>query len=126
MLVVGGGPAGASTAAYAARAGLGVVLVDRAVFPREKPCAEYLSPEASRDLEALGVLEGIEASGAERLFGMRFVSVDGVAVTGRFARAEGYPPFRPYGLAVRRTVLDTVLLRAAGRAGADVREGVAP
>jgi flavin-dependent dehydrogenase len=125
VLVIGGGPAGASTAALAARAGLDVLLVDRAVFPREKPCAEYLSPEAARDLEALGVLAEIEASGAERLAGMRIVSDDGASVTGRFAGASGFAPYRAYGLAVRRTVLDTALVRAAARAGAEVREGVA-
>jgi 2-polyprenyl-6-methoxyphenol hydroxylase-like FAD-dependent oxidoreductase len=74
LLVVGGGPAGASTAAWAARAGLDVLLVDRATFPRAKPCAEYLSPEATRDLDALGVLEEVEASGAARLTGMRIVA----------------------------------------------------
>jgi len=125
VLVVGGGPAGAATAAFAARSGLRVIVVDRAVFPREKPCAEYLSPEAGRDLEALGVLDELLASGAERLTGMRIVSDDGAAVTGRFAAAEGFPPFRPWGLAVRRTVLDPALLRAAARAGAEVREGAA-
>jgi flavin-dependent dehydrogenase len=125
VLVVGGGPAGASTAAYLARAGLDVLVVDRAVFPRHKPCAEYLSPECARDLEVLGVLDAIEAAGAQRLEGMRIVSDDGVAVTGRFAGAAGFPPYRPYGLAVRRTVLDTALLRAAAQAGAEVREGVA-
>jgi flavin-dependent dehydrogenase len=125
VLVIGGGPAGASTAALAARAGLRVLLVDRAVFPREKPCAEYLSPEASRDLEDLGVLAEVEAAGAERLAGMRIVSDDGAGVTGRFAGDPRFAPYLPYGLAVRRTVLDTALLRAAARAGADVREGVA-
>lgn len=125
MLVIGGGPAGTSTAALAARAGLRVLLVDRAVFPREKPCAEYLSPEASRDLEDLGVREEIEAAGAERLAGMRIVSDDGAEVTGRFVGDPRFTPYLPYGLAVRRTVLDTALLRAAARAGVEVREGVA-
>ena len=50
VLVVGGGPAGASTAAFLARAGVDVLVVDRARFPRTKPCAEYLSPQASRIL----------------------------------------------------------------------------
>jgi flavin-dependent dehydrogenase len=121
---VGGGPAGTATAITAARAGLEVLLVDRAVFPREKPCAEYLSPEAGRDLEALGVLADVEAAGAQQLEGMRIVSDDGAAVTGRFSAATGFVPHRPYGLAVRRTVLDTILLRAAARAGVEVREGV--
>jgi len=125
VLVIGGGPAGASTALRAARAGLDVLLVDRAVFPREKACAEYLSPEAGRDLEDLGVLAEVEAAGAQKLAGMRIVSDDGADVTGRFAGAHDFTPYRPYGLAVRRSVLDTVLVRAAERAGVTVRTGVA-
>lgn len=46
VIVVGGGPAGASAAWHCAQAGLSVCLVDRARFPRSKPCAEYLSPKA--------------------------------------------------------------------------------
>lgn len=99
--------------------------MDRAVFPRDKPCAEYLSPECGRDLEALGVLDEVLTAGAQRLTGMRIVSDDGASVTGRFDAAPGFPPYRPYGLAVRRTVLDAALLRAAACAGAEVREGVA-
>jgi flavin-dependent dehydrogenase len=124
LLVVGGGPAGASTAAWAARAGLDVLLVDRATFPRAKPCAEYLSPEATRDLDALGVLEEVEASGAARLTGMRIVADDGTDVVGRFRRTPTRSPYRPYGLALPRSRLDTIVLAAAARAGAVVRQGV--
>ena len=87
VLVVGGGPAGAATATWCARAGLSVALVDRAVFPRHKACAEYLSPEAGRDLEALGVLGEVERAAPARLAGFRLVSDDGVSVTGHFAGA---------------------------------------
>jgi flavin-dependent dehydrogenase len=127
VLVVGGGPAGAATATWCARAGLAVIVVDRAVFPRHKACAEYLSPEAGRDLEALGVLGEVERAAPARLTGFRLVSDDGVAVTGRFAGggARAYPPFRPYGLALPRATLDGIVLEAASRAGAEVRQGVA-
>jgi len=46
VLVVGGGPAGSSVATFLARKGVDVRVVDRAHFPRPKPCAEYLSPQA--------------------------------------------------------------------------------
>jgi flavin-dependent dehydrogenase len=125
VLVVGGGPAGAATAAWAARAGLDVLLVERAVFPRPKACAEYLSPEAARDLEGLGVLEEVEASGAARLDGMRIVADDGAEVVARFP-SDGVPrPYRPYGLALPRSRLDAIVLAAAERAGATVLQGVA-
>lgn len=124
VLVVGGGPAGASCAAFCARAGLRTVLIDRSVFPRDKPCAEYLSPEAARDLDALGVLGDVEAAGAVRLTGFRLVSDDGRDVSGRYAGATPFTPFRPFGLALPRRTLDPIVLGAARAAGADVREGV--
>src|SRR5678815_5909200 len=47
-LVVGAGPAGSASAALLADAGWRVLAIDRATFPREKPCSEYMSPEAVR------------------------------------------------------------------------------
>ena len=123
LVVVGAGPAGSATAAWAARAGLDVLVVERERFPREKACAEYLSPEATHDLEALGVLEEAEA-GAARLTGMRIVSDDGSAVVGRFPAARPGAP-RPCGLALPRSRLDALVLGAARKAGASVLEGVA-
>src|SRR5207245_5425889 len=52
--VVGAGPAGATTALLLARAGASVLLLDRAHFPRDKPCSEYLSPATTDVLERLG------------------------------------------------------------------------
>jgi menaquinone-9 beta-reductase len=59
VIVVGGGPAGASTAWALAREGVDVLVLDRAKFPRDKICAEYLSPQASRILSDMGVLDEI-------------------------------------------------------------------
>ena len=69
-LSVGAGPAGSSAAWHLASAGAGVVMLDRARFPRDKPCAEYLSPEASRILSAMGALDACERAGAAHLAGM--------------------------------------------------------
>ncbi len=122
-IVVGGGPAGASTAFGLARAGVRVCVLDRAHFPRPKPCAEYLSPQASRLLHDLGVLDAIEHSGAAHLAGMIVRAPNGSLIQGDFVAQHGYSAFRDRGLAVRRTVLDTILLDAARRMGAEVREG---
>jgi flavin-dependent dehydrogenase len=45
VLIVGGGPAGSSCATVLAAAGRDVLIVDAAVFPREKPCGGWITPE---------------------------------------------------------------------------------
>lgn len=123
VLVVGGGPAGASTAWQLASLGLDVLVVDRARFPRDKTCAEYLSPEASRLLDLMGVLDAAEAAGAAQLGGMIVRAPSGDVIHGQFAAGHGFRGFRDRGLALRRRVLDALLLDAARAAGARVEEG---
>src|SRR5438270_267982 len=84
VLVVGGGPAGSSVAFALAKAGVDVLLVDRARFPRPKPCAEYLSPEASRILADMGALCAVEESGAAALAGIRVRAPNGAVIAGDF------------------------------------------
>ncbi len=122
VIVVGGGPAGASTAWFLARAGMDVLLVDRARFPRDKPCAEYLSPQASRILSEMGVLGAIEDAGAAQLAGMRVRAPNGVVIHGEFAASHGFRGFRDRGLALPRRQLDALLLARTRDAGARVIE----
>ena len=117
VIVVGAGPAGSATARLLARAAMRVLLVDRARFPREKPCSEYLSPESTRVLERLGteVLDAVAAAAPARLTGMKVVAPSGTSVVGRF---------ETFSFALPRTTFDTILRDAAAAAGAEVREGV--
>jgi flavin-dependent dehydrogenase len=112
VIVIGGGPAGSATAYRLARLGVDVALVDRAHFPRAKPCAEYLSPEAVRGLGAIGALDDVEGLGGARLAGMTVRAPDGTEFGARFG-----------GLGVARVELDAVLLARARDAGVRVREG---
>src|SRR5207244_589000 len=126
-IVVGGGPAGSATALLLARAGASVLLLDRARFPRHKACSEYLSPATTPILERLGagVLASIERAAHAKLYGMKVVAPSGAAMSGRFASDHGHAPPRPYSFAVSRAAFDMVLLRAAERAGAVIRERTA-
>lgn len=121
VVIAGAGPAGAATAIHFSRAGLRVLVVDRASFPRDKPCSEYMSPDTLRLLDRLGVLSRLDAAGGHPLPGLRVVAPYGSELLGLFGRAGG-TPFRGRGLSLRRTDLDAALVSAAREAGAVVRE----
>jgi len=124
VLVVGAGPGGSATAIHLARAGYQVAAVDRAAFPRDKVCSEYMSPQTVRLLDRLGVVGRLEAAGAAPLRGTAVIAARGSRLQGRFAAVE--PPLDyPTGLSVARRILDHALVEAARGAGAVVLERTA-
>ncbi len=125
VAIVGAGPAGAASAIHLARGGQSVALLDRAIFPRDKPCAEYLSPAVEPLLYALGIEAPLEAERPHRLRGFRIYAPDGSVIQGDFAAtrgADGQSLFET-GLVIRRLLLDAAIVEGARRAGAEVREG---
>jgi geranylgeranyl reductase family protein len=111
VAIVGGGPAGSTAAYRLARAGASVLVVDRATFPRDKPCGGGVTGRAARLLpfSIEPVVEDVVGRLECRLqYGPRFV---------RVSRA-------PLALMTQRRRLDHFLLEEAAEAGADVRDGV--
>jgi geranylgeranyl reductase family protein len=121
VVIVGGGPAGASTAIALARRGVDVLLFDRAKFPRDKVCGDVLLPEVRSGLQALGLDVTRLGKRAYRCTGARYVGPRGPQIAGDFADADGNP--RPWWM-VRRREFDEWLLAEASRAGASVIEGI--
>ncbi|MDB4948784.1 MAG: NAD(P)/FAD-dependent oxidoreductase [Gemmatimonadetes bacterium] len=121
VLVAGGGPAGAATAAHLARAGLRVTLLDRQRFPRDKVCGDFVGPAAMVELDALGVT-GVPEYRATNVIRHAAVHLNGVELIRQpLPQVEGMPA---YGRVIPRMLLDAWLLDAARRAGANLVEGV--
>lgn len=118
VVVVGGGPAGSSTAALLAKEGRSVLLLEREKFPRYH-IGESLIPGVWPTLDRLGVREKLEGLGCVRKYG-------GSLVWGRdlpmwtFSFADGGP--YPYAYQVRRADFDALLLGHARELGAHVLE----
>jgi flavin-dependent dehydrogenase len=124
VVVVGAGPAGAAISILLAEHGLAAIVLDRARFPRDKICGEYLSPEAGRVLDRLGVLKTLDGAGAVPLEGMRITAPDGTRLQGVYRAAGAFRPYRGHALGVSRSVLDAVLVERVRALGVDIREGV--
>ncbi len=74
VIVVGAGPAGSTAAASLARRGRDVLLLDRAEFPRDKPCGDGIPPGTVGILHDLGLREGLDGAGFTRVRAVRLVS----------------------------------------------------
>jgi geranylgeranyl reductase family protein len=121
VLVAGGGPAGAATAARLAREGLRVTLLDHRAFPRDKVCGDFVGPAALVELEALGVTARAEYR-RTNVIRQAAVHLDGTELIRRpLPEAEGLPP---YGRTIPRMQLDAWVLDVARSSGAEVVEGV--
>src|SRR5437870_7547379 len=76
VIVVGAGPAGSTVAMLLAASSVRVRIVDRATFPRDKPCGDYCNPGAVGLLRDLGMLPAVLDAGAAVISAMRVYAQD--------------------------------------------------
>ena len=116
-LIAGGGPAGASCAAFCAEAGLKVLVLEREHFPREKVCGDCLNPLCWAVLERMGTADAVRALALSRLESVEIATLNRTLLH--------YPlPRHDYGeIAVKRSLLDAVLTQRASQLGAEIRHG---
>jgi flavin-dependent dehydrogenase len=120
VLVIGGGPAGATTAGMLAQRGIRVVLIEKARHPRFH-IGESLLPANLPLLERLGVGDKVRAIGMQK-WAAEFISPwDGRRQ--EFEFADSWDKSMPFAYQVRRSEFDEILIRRAAELGAEVIEG---
>ncbi|MDR3664723.1 MAG: geranylgeranyl reductase family protein [Mycobacterium sp.] len=116
LIVAGGGPAGSAAAWQAAQTGASVVVLDKAQFPRDKPCGDGLTARGVSYLQKMGLARQVAT----------FHRINRVTVFSpsqwelSFPRRPGMPD---HGCTISRTQLDTLLLKHAESTGAEIRQG---
>ena len=120
VIVIGGGPAGSTTATMLARQGVRVLLLEGAVFPRHH-VGESLLPASLPVLEELGVLSDVEQAGFLTKWGATMVwGKDAQPWSWYFKETSTR---YPHSYQVWRPQFDKLLLDNSRGHGVDVREG---
>ena len=116
VLVVGGGPAGAATSYWLARAGHRVVCVERKTFPRDKTCGDGLTPRAVKQLADMGLYDALTPY--HRYSGLRAVA-HGITLELSW---PDHPTYPDHGFVVRRRDLDQLVFEHAAATGAETHQ----
>ncbi len=111
VIIAGAGPAGAICAAYLARAGVDVLLIDKELFPRDKACGDMLREGIVKHIEKLEAVDVLD----EKSTCIRKIKLVGSA------GSEATVPFECYALP--RFELDKLLVDTAKSWGVEVRQG---
>ncbi|MFF0861353.1 NAD(P)/FAD-dependent oxidoreductase [Nonomuraea sp. NPDC003560] len=136
--IIGGGPGGATAAAYLAKAGLSVAVFERETFPREH-VGESLVPATTPVLIETGCMEKVEQAGFPRKYGAAWTSTEQRDIDQMgfrnltngfrsaevlFAERDQLGVDRDYTFHVDRGLFDQILLKNAESLGANVFQGV--
>ncbi len=120
LIIVGGGPAGAAAALYAAREGLSALLLDKSTFPREKICGDALSGKSVDVLDELDLLDQVRKLPGAAISRIIFSSP---AQTELVIRLDGSQlEMIPEGFVIRRRIFDQFMFERAREAADETLE----
>ncbi len=123
VIVVGGGPAGAVMAWALAKEGVRVLVFDRAHFPREKVCGDFVEPRGLRIFQTMGCLGALEASSPLAITHVNLLLNGRTMYRDRIPFYADAADLPQHGYIIPRDVLDQRILASAVAAGAELREG---
>src|SRR5438309_7505699 len=107
VAIVGGGPAGSTTAAFCAMAGLRTLILEREKFPREKVCGDCVNPACWPILDRVGLTDRIRSLPHGKLERVDFIGIGGRRLSIHLpAGGEGE-------IAIKRSLFDEALLKRA-------------
>ncbi len=124
VIIIGGGPAGASLGAFLSKAGVSNTIIEKANHPREH-VGESLVSNSNRILSELGLLPVMEAEKFIHKYGAAWhpPSSEGT-VSIRFAEFPLEGVDQPYTYHVDRGKFDLALLKHAEALGSKVIQGI--
>lgn len=123
VIIVGGGPAGSVLAWSLAQRSIRVIVLERARFPREKVCGDFVVPGGLRILKAMGALANLDRPDRTPITMSRVYMGSTIAFEGPMPYHEPVHGLPPHAAIIPRDELDAELLARAAAAGAMVREG---
>lgn len=125
VIVVGGGPAGSAAGWALAKRGIRVAVLERAQFPREKVCGDFVEPAGLRILKAMGCWDELGLEGRLPITRNRVYFGPRMPYHGAIPYYDGAHGMPPHGYIIPRDQLDTVLLDTAEQTGASVYRATA-
>jgi len=117
VVIIGGGPGGATAASLLARAGWSVAVVEKVSFPRRKVCGEYISATNLPLFQRLGTTEVFEERAGPKIRQVGIFARDTILLADMPRPRESSGG---WGRALGREHLDTLLLAQAAQAGTTV------
>lgn len=125
VVIVGGGPSGSTLGWDLARRGIRTVVLDRAAFPREKVCGDYVEPRGLRLLDKMGCLKSIEQNSPLPIIYSAIYVNSECRYRGRIPFYGVQDHFPRHGYIISREHLDHLLLETAAKVGAVVHQETA-